>query len=449
MSKIDNAGAFKLISFNISKDGANVDATNIVHMFSIQESMSLNSIRGSAKIYDSTGLLYTFPLTGEETIDIEYSDWFGDVRKDTMFLYAITDVKPSKEADSNTLGMTLHFVSKTKFLANRRMVRKSYTGLISTIAGDLFDAFYDADPIQIEGTTGFQRLSIPNMLPDDAMNFLSRRAYSSEDESSMIRFFENRNGHFFMSPGYYARNVSGEPLTYGYNALPDQTGEGQLNMMSQLIEIDFNETVNTIADLNDGNYNASTIELDILKRQVEHNQYKYLDEYQAYTYPNGTVSSRHNKSFMDESAIDPHVTVILKDYGDPDASQYPGLRPNTYEHKTYTHKYAAYHHLNANKIFVKIYGRNSIVAGSTIDLDLPKFMKDSNNIAIDPLWSGRYFIEAVDNVFFEDTYTQSLTLSKSGVSNLPEPPSNVPYMLNETNADVDKPNINDYIAGQI
>lgn len=455
MAKVENAGEFRLKSFKItSQSGITIDVSNMIHTYTIQESMSLNSIRGHAKMYDSTGLYYKLPLAGEEILEIEYTDYFGETRKDKFLIYGVNGLKPAKESDTNVLEMTLHFVSYSKYLSDRKYIRKSYTGLVSTIASNIYDEFYSDETgssekeFRAETTTGFQRLSIPNYSPEESMNFLARRAYSSEDESSMIRFFENRDGFFFVSPGFYAREVAEDVITFEYNSYPDQTPEGQLAIMNNLISIDFNESVNTIDDMKNGNYNASTVELDILTRKVDQNQYRYMDEYDKYYYPESVqTKSRHTKEFMNASTPDAKTTVIMKDYGDPNDSQYPSQRPNTYDSKAINHKRGSYHHYNSNSINVRIYGRNKIVAGSLIELNIMQFMKDSNSVVKDREYSGTYYVESVESVFFETTFTQNLVISKSGVTGVPET-ATPDYDLDETNAQIDIPIPDNFVGPQ-
>ncbi len=59
-----------------------------------------------------------------------------------------------------------------------------------------------------------------------------------------------------------------------------------------------------------------------------------------------------------------------------------------------------------------IFGRNNIFAGSVIDLDL-NYAKDV--VKQDKEKSGRYIVESIENVFYENTYRQKVVISRSGI----------------------------------
>lgn len=440
MSDARQAGEFELIKFIIkSPAGKETDLKNIVHTFTISESMASNGVHGSASIYDSTGLLYEFPLVGEEEITIETRDWYGTSRSEQFIVYAITDVRPAAEGNDNVLEFQLNFVSIDSYESNKYFVRKSLDGLVSGMAGTLFDEFY-IDPskeIRIETTSGFQDLVVPYMRPDAAMNFLARKAYSTVDKSSLFRFYENRDRFAFSSPGHNAREYPKDIPKFIYNSYADNTPEGQARVMESVVSIDYGAVTNTADALRNGKYNADVIEVDIHNRRSIHNQYRYMDEYQEYTYPdNDEVTTRNSKEYMERMSVDPSIQVVLQDWGDSDLSAFEHLKGDTNFGELYAHKTAAYHHYSANMIDCVIYGRNDIVAGDYINIDLYKFMKISNDVIRDDIWSGAYVIESIDNVFYEHTYTQKLRISKSGVLGAPATANTDPYVLNNRNADI-------------
>lgn len=441
MSEFERAGRYKLVTFEIENQSGTkkADIKNVIHTFTVIESMDANSVRGSAQIYDTTGLLYNFPLVGEERIRIVTKDFYGFEREDLMISYAITDMRPPSENNDDILEFTLHFVSRDAFSSTKRFVKKSMSGLVSTMAASIFDEFYSAadKEFRIETTTGHQNIIVPNMRPDDALNFLSRRAYSDVDQSSYIRFFENRDRFNFISPGFNFREHPRDSLTYRYVSHPDNTPEGQLSLMTQLISIDYGIAADTAGALVNGKYNSDVLELDILNKRFKHNQFKYLDEYDRYSNPGGdAVKTRNTKKYMEEMSTDNSTTVILRDYGDTDLSPFPQLKAETYNSKSYAHKLAYDYHYRANMISCSIHGRNDLVAGDYIILDLYKFMKVSNSVEKDDVWSGHYVINSIENVYHENLYTQNLTITKAGVLGVPEAANTTSYVIDNRNPDL-------------
>jgi len=449
MTDFEKAGRYKLKSFLIKSqdEGKSAEIKNIIHTFKVIESMDRNSVYGSATVYDSTGLLYKFPLIGEEKITIITSDFYGNEREDRMVSYAITDVRPPSENNDDVLEMVIHFVSEDAFNSTKYFVKKSMRGLVSTMASQVFDEFYSDSKkeFRVETTTGQQKISIPNLRPDDAINFLSRRAYSDVDESSLIRFFENRDRFNFISPGFNYREYPRDSLTYKYTSFPDNTPEGQLSLMTQLISIDYGNAADTAGALVNGYYNSDVLELDIINKRVKHNQFKYLDEYGNYTSPGGDdVKTRNTKEYMEEMSKDNSVHVAIRDYGDSDVSSYPQQKDETFGAKTIVHKRAYNYHYRANMIRCSIYGRNDLVAGDYIILDLYKFMKSTNSVEKDEEWSGHYVINSIENVYYENTYTQNLEITKAGVLGKSAAANTEPYELDSKNPIVGLSNLNSW-----
>lgn len=441
MSDFEKAGEYRLITFEISnQDGTKkADIKNIIHTFSVIESMNENAVRGHAKIYDTTGLLYNFPLIGEENIRIVTRDYFGTEREDLMVSYAITDVRPPSKNNDDVLEFSLHFVSRDAFSSTKHFVKKSMRGLVSTMAAEIFDEFYSDSKkkIRIETTSPQQVLVVPNMRPDDAMNFLSRRAYSEVDESSMFRFYENRDRFAFSTPGHNFREFPRDSLTYKYTSFVDNTPDGQLQRMRELISIDYGKVSDTASALVNGNYNTDILELDIINKRFTHNQFKYLDEYGNYTNPGGDeVKTRNTKEYMEKMSEDNSTSVIIRDYGDTDVSSFPQLKPETRAAKNWAHKFAYTHHYMDNRIRCSIYGRNDLVAGDYIILDLYKFMKITNSVEKDEEFSGHYVIDSIENLYHENTYTQNLVITKAGVLGKPDAGDTSTYVLNNKNPDI-------------
>lgn len=121
-------GKFTLDSFMISnyERTKNIEIRPLVHIFNIEESMLNNSVRGSVTVYDGLNILKSFPFIGEEFIEITYTDYFEIKRTDTFFVYSITDVRYSKEADVSIVEYVMHFVSVPKVYSDNRYIAKTY-----------------------------------------------------------------------------------------------------------------------------------------------------------------------------------------------------------------------------------------------------------------------------------------------------------------------------------
>lgn len=427
------AGTYNLKSFRLESftdEGGVLEMNKLVHVWELSETVKKGNVQGEAKIYDSVGAFYNFPIRGQEILTIEYIDYREIERQEKYFVYAVTDVKPSSDNDDSVLEYILHFVSLGKFLSERYSISRCIadgTGStrtyipISAQANTIFQDYYNRDEddldkeIVVHDTDGPQKIVIPNMKPENAMHLLSRKAYSAEYPSSMFRFFENRDKFYFANIERLLvdAEVEDDQFFFYSTILDDVTPEGELFKMNSIISVDFGNTVNTLRLMNEGAYNRSYVEVDPLTRTLSNFDYNHLEEKDNFVYPDvgRTVKVPHSNTMVQSHLNKTHKTYGIKDYGEVEQNNPPGLRPTTFYPEVYNHKQALMQHYGQSEVTIQIYGSNKVFAGSVILVEFPKMQVTAK---IDLERSGRYFVESVRNVFFENTYTQTLKISKGG-----------------------------------
>jgi hypothetical protein len=424
------AGTYELQSFIVQSfpsGGNTVDLKAIVHTWSITESILSGSVRGKAKIYDSTGVLYSLPIRCQEKIVISYKDFKGVEREETMFLYSITDIRPASRVDDNTVEYTIHFCSWGKFWSDRHSIRRCIAEgegggrvylPVSEQAQILFDDYYADEggtekEIEIHETEGEMPIIIPAMKPEDAMHLFSRKAHSGEFRSNMYRFFESREQYYFVNLEELLQFVPDQSDQFFFYSTgdSDQTPEGELLKMQNIISFDLG-MVDTLDALNGGAYNRKLEEIDIMNRRLQVYEYTHLDEYQNLQYPDSSIRTQHTEDFINQHMDKWHHTYVIKDYPEDEMQNAPGLRPHTYYGDIYNFKNANIYQYNQSKINITIFGTNEVFAGSFITLDLPQLRVEDER---DGGKSGNYFVETVTNEFVENMYYQKLSLIKGGV----------------------------------
>ena len=408
-----------------------VDLSNLVHSFSITESVLSGTVRGTAVIYDAVGAFYTFPISGQEVLVIEYTDTKGVTQTDRMFVYSVTDIRPGKDSHDDYLEYKLHFCSFGKFWSDRFDVRRciaegtgtsrSYLTIAEQVQ-TIFDDYYvdqgrgTRKSIEISATDGSQKIVIPNLKPEDAMHLMSRRAFTTEYSGQFYRFFENRQGYFFANmEEVFALSLKDQ--LFFYNSGPtDTTPEAEIERMQNIINLDLGESVNAFEAMSKGGYNRKFVELDPLTRSKLEYDYSHTDNIPLQEYPDGRgrVRPSHSQEMIDVHLNKVHEVYGIKDYPDPDASAAFGLRPPTFYSDIYNSKNAMIYHFGQSKITITIYGTNEVVAGSVIQLqDIPQFGVDRGE-QVDQDRIGYWLVETAVNQFYENTYTQTLTLTKGG-----------------------------------
>lgn len=425
--KADKAGSYKLKHFEISDfmgrsrkvdsatDVSTVDAKLIMGEWNVVESVNSSCLSGSAQILDGVGLFYDFPLRGEERLRVVYEDFYGQERSHDFFIHAVSNVAPAKDNSTDLLTYTIHFVSSSKFHADTTMIRRSYHGLISDMVKEVYSNYFKTEKkINVEDTEGEQTLVVPAYTGTETMNFFARRAYGG---TSTFRFYENRDGYHFRTVENAVSDVKEVPVFF-LNSMKDETPFGQEQKMRGIVDIDFGQPVDTLYDLYNGTYNKTAIELDYMARKAENTEYKFYERFPAFErnwgHSETKIGPAHSKEFVDTFMKSTKRMLMVKDYPDGNRQNNPAQRPKTYMSEVATENWAVNEQGKHNSITVKIYGRNSIVAGSMVEITVEELRPPKKKI--DKRYSGKYFVNSVANEFLGDTYMQVLELSRSGTA---------------------------------
>ena len=445
---LKQAGVFTLQSAMLSTydRSKNIDIKNLILGFTISESMSRMSVRGSTTVFDSLQIMKIFPIIGEEFIEFTYTDYFDQTRTDTFFVYSVSDVKYPDDNNSSILQYTLNFVSVPKVITDDHVIMRAYnaknskSGIISDYVQQVYDEYYKR-PIEairlkpkeivIEPTDSRQNVVVPNLTPEEAILFFARRSYSNNSKTQTYRFFENREKFYFATNDYVqnaGQNFVGydngliDPILalaagikdasvpiFRFNYQPDLGPERQQALMHEIINVNFGDRVNTIADIRSGAYKKTIYEVDMLYGTQTKTEYDFSADFDQ-----ADQKLIHEGRFKEDNLTKSFVRFVLKDYSSIGAPEGSSTKNNTFYPELYTKKDTYFYHYKMNTIDVTIYGRNSLFAGDIIELELIERDSTPTN-EIDVERSGRYFIESIENIFLENTYTQKLTLSKYGV----------------------------------
>lgn len=410
-------GDYGLSKFSIYPydNAPKVDMRYMVHSFHIIESMDNASVRGNATVLDSANILEGLPLRGEERLVIEYTDPFGERHTDNMFIYSITDIEPNTQGTA--LFYKIHFVSAGKMNSEKKRVAKSFKNVkISDMVKSIFDEHYSESgkELILEETDGLHTITIPNSTPEDAIQFLARRAYSEDHKSQTFRFYETRDSYYFATLEYIEKNTDSDAiLTYTYNPEANYDGEALLKMMNTLIEFKSGTRVNTLTDIRESSYRKNIVELDIINLSFKTKDYSYMEEFPKYFDMIEGSETKHTSDFDEEwfsESAEP--IVIVRDYGTN--STEPGLRNDLKYSEIISHKNSVFSNLKRNSYYLVVYGRNDLKAGQIIDLNLTENIYDILNKKYNRHMSGRYFVESIDNSFHENEYTQKLVINRLG-----------------------------------
>jgi hypothetical protein len=420
---------------------SNVEISGLIPEIGITESIDSDTIYGYFNVIDSVGLLENFPLRGEERMKMTIIDSLENERDYDLFCYKIDSVSSSLVNDFLTYNV--HFISYQSFRAGNHKIRKSYKDVpITYIADDIFDKYYttrrSARPedfgafpsgrirdrenkslIRDSNTQGNVRLIIPDMTPAEAMNFISKRAYSEVSKSCSFRFFENTNGYYFVSDErmFELAENRNKAFEFTYSDSIPKEGNFFKEQMDNIEHMSNNKRFNTIDDMYNGAYRNKVLVIDIMNRVVNLKEegYDYLSEREKYF--NGKfvgALDRHTDTFA-RRYFKPEVQkrfVILKDYDDDEGFSSSQMSGNLRYKEIVSNRIAYRKHLESITIDAVGPGRLDITAGDIISLNMLEFSSQTKTPTTNIQLSGKYIVKSVSHVMSRDIMKNKYTLMK-------------------------------------
>lgn len=417
-------GHYKLLSAVITTlAGKQIDVINLMPVFSIEESINKDSVRGFATIYDNIGFIEDLPLRGEEFLTIQVEDALKKKITYEFRIYKVSDIEIKKTNDG--LIYKIFFMSSASYEAMFSRIIQPFNDIVSRIAEEIFQNTYPGSKnFEVESTTGIFRCIVPNYTPMQALNFLAQRAYSTASPSSSFRFFETSDSYFFVTDEYLIKKASSNIESikeFTYSDAIEKTGSSLVSQMQNLIEIKNTDRVNTVDDLLSGAYRSRTLEIDINYRRVTlpgksiDNQYEYQKEKSKYTTMAGSFGGdgnqeRHSQDFVDSYFREENEKryIVIKDWDEGNSRQ---IRGDQFLPEIVMNRTAYRHHLNSTLVHAKANGRLDLNAGMIINLKIPEF-KSVQTSQLNKQLSGYYMISDLTHYFERDNHQTIMKLIK-------------------------------------
>jgi len=429
------AGFYELISFKIrthdASPGTGVELNQIVTGWQLSESMSSPNVMGSCNILDAEGVIRKLPIIGEEIITIKYRDFYGELTQKEFFCFGVRNLEPADVTSDNMLTYKLDFTSVENVHASTKEVAKAYRNeTISEMVKALYNEFFASSPlfvskkpIEVEDTIGNHTLIIPSLSPHDAMFFLARRAYGGENSTNNYKFFETKDSYFFCTPEYLHEKYkeqhatkegleSNHLLFYTNKSMDDSSPDGQLIAQQTVSGLSYGSPSNTIEEVKAGTYKRSILEIDILNRTTNRINYDYRDHIDKNPMKNLKID--HSNAYIDGHMPSIREDYVIKDFNTPgqierDNRAYPFYAEVLNNGRVFNS------HMSKYSINCNLSGRIKLVPGMVIFI-----MVTRNEVATNPVpdkeRDGYYMITDVVNVHSEDTYLQSVMMTKGGLT---------------------------------
>lgn len=191
---------FKINELTVVSKGGPIDISVVYEEINLFDSLFMPVMSGNILINDSIGLSTSLLFDGSESILIDITkDQNSDIAsfKKAFRIYKQTD----RKADGlNNEKYILHFCSDELMYSDQQKVFQSYDDtygkIISKILTDYLKVPEDEAGGYFEDTDGIRNITIPNLRPIDALQWIAKRAMD-EKQAPNYMFFQNLVGFNF------------------------------------------------------------------------------------------------------------------------------------------------------------------------------------------------------------------------------------------------------------
>ena len=187
-------GDLIITELSVNSQRGTLDLSNSFVAASIYESVFTPGTVADIVVLDTQDQLGILKLQGDEIIIFSCKTPGGDTSNFVFFLYSIVDVNSTGAQKSKMY--TLQGVSQEAMYAKTHYVQKSYMDTCSNIVKDIHSNpvyLNSQKDLNVEDSSGPQKILIPHKSPYQAINLVKKRAVSVDTKSSSFVYYESRN----------------------------------------------------------------------------------------------------------------------------------------------------------------------------------------------------------------------------------------------------------------
>lgn len=436
------------------KDGRQISLLETLSTMVIYEDVFSNAINGYIEITDSAGGLSKFYITGGESLTMKVlkpapSSEIIFSRND----FIIHEISKVTLDDLNSMKYRLFFVSKSGIIDKKKRVYKAFTKekKISEIVSRLYSQVGSPSDISLNIEDEDTKVKLektflcPGYTPFEAIDYLVKRTSYSGDYymffERLLKFREKTHvfaGFNFLTGHWksldYVPNILFQPQMSHVTAQDPR----YLKAVSVEIQNNFSHAGNMMM----GFYNSRLRMIDPLTRRFTDAKLNYKDIQNANRSPKFLTDDNIFMSFDDSYPEIPGERLMVRPRHDVLANKNQWVRNDVFQSVL----------LSTIRVNVEISGADNLIsAGNLVNLTIPSAEAKVGEYSAtvmppDNVYSGTYFVTAVQHTFTISGYMKKLELSKNSgrmnlenlianVSNAP-PPNNVEFIDTSRNSPV-------------
>jgi hypothetical protein len=427
----------------ITSATASIDFKNAVAEFAYFEDLFTNTVSGMLLISDSSAFPNILSWCGEERLELEINKPGSNQPpfSGTFRIYNISRRHITKDNNENYL---INFCSEELVISEKTRISKTYKNTkISDIVKDIAFNYLKIKPTDfpdtnIEETFGNATITIPNMKPLEAINWLCTMAivgdtkfgnHSGPDGGASYLFWRNKDGYHFRSllsifntvnphsspsTSSYRHPLSDPKYQYGYwygLKNTDVPSDFPYDPYSQIISYEILNTYDALESQQRGMFSNRTISLDFITRKYTVSDFDYNTYFNDFLKQKVDLYKTFNTLPVVSNAVD-RLGKTANQYPTGNIRIYPSTTlqaenefvkqnsPNVYPNyveNTVPYRLAQLSLIGINRIKLAIPGDPYITVGKLVDVFLPQTTIDpkTGNKLKDRFLSGTYLVTCV------------------------------------------------------
>jgi hypothetical protein len=395
---------------------------NFIQSVDIYESIYTPYITADVYMVDGANLKERLNLSGGEIFKIKFLGYGNDQPLQyTLKLGEINGVMTAENLRSKTYALRMY--SSEYILNSAKTVSKSYSTSTKNIIEDILKGILETtNKIYVEPTKDLPVIIIPYLNPLTAISFIRQRSVSAKDVSTPILFFENQYGYFFTTVEALFNNGgagSSEVQTFFQREAISTNVKGPEGSVSDINahRLFANYTVKTPVDiinlLDEGGLNSVISDFDLNTKTYRRRVYSNTPKNTSFIDFMGGANSLLTGKINEE-----YSKFIGKGFLIPFAKYKDTPNPTVnFLYDSLAEKYSYTNLLTQQKIYIDIPGNTKIVAGSVINLEVPRHQALFNGKEKNEVESGKYIVSSVRhsvNVLVDSKYDTHLELIRYG-----------------------------------
>lgn len=380
----------------------------------IYESILSPCIFAELSIVDSIGLYQSFPIIGEEYVMLSFKT--PSSAKAAKYLLRVNKISDKELSDNNMMvSYTLQLVSAELIRNSIRYITKGYKQNIHDLVKDIMDdGIGTQKQIAISPTSGIEEGVITRLRPFEAIDFLRRRAVSTEFKSSSFTFYENRDGYHFITIEELLKQGKSAVEHSDKQFFFDTHNNIDIKDVSFRNIIAYNQVTfaDTISKAQEGGISNEVNTFDLITGNIKNITYK----------DDGSSAQFSN---ADQNGFPTNTTGFIKKHGVTTAERklvpISSDLPNTQRPEKLSIGTAFAQNITQNIIRIYIYGDSEIQVGDVIKCTLPSGISDTNSSKVARLETGNYLVVKVRHIILNTdrpSYTIALELIKGNYNSV-------------------------------